>query len=290
MSRPQRSGLTLLELMVVLIILAIVATVAMRSLEPQINSQRIQSASRLLDEIRAATMGQEEKFQLDGTPLTSGFVADTGCLPLATIGSDGIAGTTSSSVDIPFVLSELWDIECNLALNYPFQFRSGPDRPVDYSTVRLPCGWRGPYLRLAAGSTGVMDPWGQALLVTPTADGQVGAVRIDIPASAEFAKPESMSVELTTAKVDVTGTILLDDADQTAVVAVLLTPNPQTSLTRLVPIADEASERSTVLFRKVPIGFRAIVVDVGNQRQVKYIQVSHRGANVVFDFRQQNIN
>ena len=290
MSRLHRSGLTLLELMVVLIILAIVATVAMRSLEPQINSQRIQSASRLLDEIRAATVGPTEKFQLDGTPLTSGFVSDVGCLPLATIGSDGIAGTTSSSADIPFVLSELWDVESNLAVNYPFQFRAGPERPVDYSAVRLPCGWRGPYLRLAAGSVGVMDPWGQAPLVTPTADGQVGMVRIDIPASAEYANPESVSVDFATAKVDVTGTVLLDDADQTTVVAVLLTPNPQTSLTTLVPIADEASEQSTVLFRDVPIGFRAIVVDVGNQRQVKYIQVSHRGANVVFDFRQQNIN
>lgn len=274
-----RSGLTLLELMVVLIILAIVATVAIRTLEPQINSQRLQSSSRLLDEIRSATVGPTEKYQLDGTPLSSGFVADVGCLPIMPAGSEDPA-------DLSLCLAELWNAESDIAMRFPFEFRSGPSSPVDYSSIRLPCGWRGPYLQLAAGATGIVDPWGRKPLLVETSEGQVGQVVIEPPAGADLKTPGSMSVDLTTGKVDVTGTILLDEADKTRVVAVLLAPDPQTSLTTLVPIVDEDKERNSFLFRNVPIGFRAVVVDLGTRRQTKYIQVSHRGAHLVFDFRQ----
>ncbi|MEL7499456.1 MAG: prepilin-type N-terminal cleavage/methylation domain-containing protein [Planctomycetota bacterium] len=276
----QRDGLTLLELMVVLIILAIVATVAMRSLEPQINSQRIQSASQLLEQIRDATLGEPNKYQLDGTPLTSGFVADVGCLPVAPVDQ-----RLDNRNNFEFVLAELWDPESSLATSFPFQFRPGPQSPVDYSAVRIPCGWRGPYMRLSPGANGLVDPWGQKPLLIPDGEGQVGMVKIEVPESAELPNPERMSIDLSGGKVDVTATILLDDADQSNVVGALLAPDPETSLTTLAAIADEDSDRATMLFRNVPIGFRAIVVDVGQQRQVKYLQVSQLGANLVFDFR-----
>ena len=77
----KRTGLTLLELMVVLVILAIVATVAIQALQPQVDNQRFQSATTLLNQIELATTGPQEKYQVDGTPLINGFVADVGRLP-----------------------------------------------------------------------------------------------------------------------------------------------------------------------------------------------------------------
>ena len=63
-----RSGLTLLELMMVLVILAIVSTVAIQSLQPQVENQRFQAATKLVAEIESATVGPRQKYQVDGTP------------------------------------------------------------------------------------------------------------------------------------------------------------------------------------------------------------------------------
>lgn len=279
-----RPALTLLELMVVLIILAIVATVAIQALEPKIQSQRLQSAAKLLDEIKVATIGAAEKYQIDGTPLNSGFVSDVGCFPSVPI--------ESSQAAEGFSLRDLWDPDSSLAVTYPFQFRSGPLRPTDYSKIRLPCGWRGPYLQLPTGIQGVVDPWGRRPTLIPGSEGQVERVEIEVPLTRDIDADEgnngeTLAVDLAAGKVTVTGTVLLDDTDQTAVTAVLLAPDPQTSLTTLAVIADEDSERTTFQFQRVPVGFRAVVVDVGNRRQTKYIEVTHRGANLVLDFRQQ---
>ena len=147
-------GLTLLELMVVLVILAIVATVAVQSLQPQVDQQRFESASRLLTEIKSATVGPAQKYQLDGTPLISGFVADVGRCPQ-------MENSPTQSADQSQILTELWDSESELGSKFPYQFRPGPDQPIDYSSIRLPCGWRGPYLNLPAGSDSLKDPWGR---------------------------------------------------------------------------------------------------------------------------------
>ncbi|MGB1931157.1 MAG: pilus assembly FimT family protein, partial [Mariniblastus sp.] len=149
--RRFRSGLTLLELMVVLVILAIVATVAVQSLQPQVDSQRFDSAARLLEEIKVATLGPSQKFQLDGTPIVSGFVADVGRFPRIE--------TSENDTEEFLSLGELWSNENQLASQFPFQFRAGPEQPVDYSTIRLPCGWRGPYLQLPIGTKQLVDPW-----------------------------------------------------------------------------------------------------------------------------------
>ncbi len=269
-----RSGLTLLELMVVLIILAIVATVAIRNLEPQIASQRLQSAASLLQQIRLATVGPEQKYQVDGTPLVTGFVADVGSLPVETTSLDGDS--------TGFVLTDLWDEAGNLAANYPFQFRTGPD---PYQAVRLPCGWRGPYLQLPVGTEKLVDPWGRPPELETTTDGQVTAVRIEIPESAEFANQAELDVQLDSGKVSVSGTVLLDDTFQGTVKAVMLVPHPGRSLTTLAVLDDEDEQANGFLFRNVPIGLRAIVVEADGRRQVRYVQVPHQGLSVVFDFR-----
>lgn len=277
--RPcRRSALTLLELMVVLVILAIVATVALQSLAPRVETERLSAASRLVDEIKAAVMGPVQKYQIDNTPLISGFVSDVGRYPIAQ--SDSLDQNT------PAILSELWDVETDLASQFPFQFREGPKQPVDYSKIRLPCGWRGPYLQLPVGMENIVDPWGRVPVTF--ADSRGYCESICIPAILANNQNEKLLIaDLTEAKVEVTGKVLVDNPDNASIKVALLTPAPERSLTSLVALDDEDEQPDTFLFREVPVGFRAIVVDAGGRRQTKYVQVTHNGTNLFFDFREQ---
>lgn len=290
MSRPQfnpsrqtsvgricRPGLTLLELMVVLVILAVVATIAVQSLQPQVDNQRFESASRLLTEIKTSSIGPVQKYQVDGTPLVSGFVADVGRFPLV----------ESPTIELgePSTLSELWDPETELGSKFPFQFRPGPNQPVDYSKIRIPCGWRGPYLHIPIGMNSLVDPWGRAPETTTDGRGELLQLQITVPINSTQTEPQQLTAELTTGKVEVTGKVLLDNPENATVVAVLLTPDPNSSLTTLTVVDDEDQQPDSFLFRNVPIGLRAIVVDADGKRQTKYVQVTHSGIVVCFDFQ-----
>ena len=281
-----RRGLTLLELMVVLVILAIVATVAVQSLQPQVDQQRFESASRLLAEIKSATVGPAQKYQLDGTPLISGFVADVGRCPRME--------NSPSNVDLsqiqPEILNELWDAESELGTKYPFQFRPGPNQPVDYSSIRLPCGWRGPYLALPAGADSLKDPWGRPPEAALDADGEFCQLQITIPLDSNQTEPQTISTELTTGRVEVTGKLLLDNPENTTTQVALLVPDPETSLTTLAVLDDEDQQPGSFRFANVPIGLRAIVADVNGQRKTKYVQVTHEGIVVVFDFQTKTLD
>ncbi|MFK7765793.1 MAG: Tfp pilus assembly protein FimT/FimU [Mariniblastus sp.] len=274
---PDRNGLTLLELMVVLVILAIVATVAIQSLQPQIDNQRFQASTRLLGEIKTATLGPIQKYQVDGTPLISGFLCDVGRLPMANAPGFDVAQ--------PTVLGELWDTESQLADQFPFQFRPGPAQPIDYSSVRLPCGWKGPYLQLPLGAKTLSDAWGQPPEILEGAMGQTQVVSITVPITGNQTEPNVLTAELTTGKVEVTGKVLVDNAENAQVRVALLTPNPESSLTTLAVLDDEDEQLDSFLFRDVPIGLRAIVAEVDGKRQTKYVQVPHGGVTVCFDFQ-----
>lgn len=279
-SGQSRIGLTLLELMVVLVILAIVATVAIQSLQPQVDNQRFLAASGLLNQIRDATIGPRQKYQVDGTPLLSGFVADIGRLPRA----------ESSSLDSPEsnVMAELWSVNTQLAIEFPFQFRTGPNQSVDYSDVRLPCGWRGPYLHLPVGAREIRDPWGRGPELTSTSDGRIQTVQITVPANVDQDEPNILLVDLTTSKVEVTGTVMVDNPDNSSIHVALLAPDPETSLTFLAVLDDEDEQSNSFFFRNVPVGLRAIAVEIGGKMKIKYIMVPHGGLNVVFDLRSHN--
>jgi len=270
--------------MVVLVILAVVATVAVQSLQPQVDQQRFESASQLLTEIKLATVGSELKYQLDGTPLISGFVADIGRFPRVESTPPGTGQSTT--------LSELWDAESELGTKFPFQFRSGPNQPVDYSSIRLPCGWRGPYLHLTIGADSLKDPWGRPPELSAENDGELAQIQITLPTNSDQAEPATISADLTTGKVEVTGKVLLDNPENTTAQVALLTPDPNSSLTTLGVIDDEDEQADSFRFRNVPIGLRAIVAEVNGQRKTKYVQVTHSGATVVFDFqtKKQNVD
>jgi prepilin-type N-terminal cleavage/methylation domain-containing protein len=281
-------GLTLLELMVVLVILAIVSTIALQSLQPRVESQRFDSATRLLNEIKGATLGPEQKFQIDGTPLISGFVNDVGRLPieeslLADTGNSS-SNPNFSNTSVPNVLTELWSTQTQLATQYPYQFRAGPNQPTDYSSVRIPCGWRGPYLQLPIGLDSIRDPWGRAPLPIANGVGQIEFVEIELPPSPDENQPEKLSIGLANGTTQVTGKVLLDDPEKAVVQIALLSPSPETSLTTLAVLDDEDPIPDSFSFRNVPVGLRAIVCDVNGQRKIKYVQVPHSGLVVCFDF------
>ena len=277
--RLARRALTLLELMVVLVILAVVSTVALQTLQPRVETERLNSATRLINEIKAASIGPTQKYQIDGTPLISGFIADVGRYPRAE--------SFQADLESVSILEELWDPESDLARSFPFQFRPGPNQPADYSKIRLPCGWRGPYLQLSLGINSLKDPWGR--VPETILDSRGFCEQVCIPAITTSDQSEKLLVaDLTAGKVQVTGKVLVDNPDNANVRVSLLTPDPGTSLTTLVAMDDEDEQSDSFLFQSVPVGFRAIVADAEGRRQTKYIQVTHNGATVLFDFRQQN--
>jgi prepilin-type N-terminal cleavage/methylation domain-containing protein len=162
--RGSPRALTLVELLVVLTILAILTTVAVVSTETVLRQGRFEATQRTLQAIEEAVLGPGLLQSEDGTPATAGFVADIGRLPLD--------------------LSELWD-PGDLP---PFEFTraSAANLPSEDAELAdpdlvVPCGWRGPYVRLPVGAEELLDGWGNPFDAIVDYDGDntlvVAAVR-----------------------------------------------------------------------------------------------------------------
>lgn len=139
----QRSGLTLVELLVVLAILAVLTTVAVSLTDSVVDQGRFDVTQRTLDNIQNAVLGPANQVDADGTRALGGFIADVGRPPLAV----GIDPTTQ--------LAELW--------SNPRGLRAfGPATPASDPNVLLLVGWRGPYLRLPSqtAALSLRDGWG----------------------------------------------------------------------------------------------------------------------------------
>jgi len=136
-------GLTLVELLVVLVILAALATVAISSTELLVDQSRYDTTTRTLDAIEEAVLGPPGRRGPDGGASVSGFVADVGRLPQVPNPDPGVAGR----------LGELW------AQGALPSF--GIATPAGDGDVRVPGGWRGPYLRLPLGASALADGWGR---------------------------------------------------------------------------------------------------------------------------------
>ncbi|HTR40050.1 MAG TPA: prepilin-type N-terminal cleavage/methylation domain-containing protein [Pseudomonadales bacterium] len=153
-SRHQ-NAMTLLELVVVIAILAVLTTVAMRSLTGVAGQSRFEVTQQTLDGIREAILGAANDHQPDGSLVINGFIADIGRPPVAELVTN-FDGTQSLTLDellvqppgaLPF------DVRPATATNMT-------DSSQADSEVLVPCGWRGPYLRLSAGANQIMDGWG----------------------------------------------------------------------------------------------------------------------------------
>ena len=137
-------------------------------------------------------------------------------------------------------------------------------------------------LQLPVGGSALRDPWGVPPVVVPDSDGQAARVQISVP-SRDESEDQILARDLTTGKVTVTGKLLLDSGEDQTIVAVMLVPDPQSSLTNLVVLDDEDPKPDSFLFSNVPVGLRAVVATVNDRMHIHYVQVPHSGASLVFN-------
>ncbi len=134
----RRPGLTLVELLVVLAILAILTTIAVTATDMVVDQARYDATVRTMQSIQDAIVGPANQRAADGTAQVSGFVADTGRLPLA---------------DLSDLISPV-----NLA---PFQLSLPSGAPATMPSTAA--GWNGPYLALPYQSLVPKDGWGNPI-------------------------------------------------------------------------------------------------------------------------------
>lgn len=142
----RRSGLTLLELVVVLGILALLAGVAVQSLDPLANQSRYESSQRMLDGLRSAIVGVSNNNGPNRPSLVAGYVSDTGGLP------NSLDDLLTKPNAIVAYGTETFDSDRDLT-----------------NDITLSRGWNGPYLQLGAGRTSIRDGWGNPLTLVNNA-------------------------------------------------------------------------------------------------------------------------
>lgn len=155
MRATNRHGFTLIELAIVLAIIAVLTHLAVSETGRWRSSRLREASNRGLAEIRESVLGSDFERDADGVRIRSGFLADMGRLPQAMTNAEG-----------RLTLAELWSCPSpadayavrpatadNLLTN---------DAAEADSDVWVPCGWRGPYLRLSLGRTRLLDGWGNA--------------------------------------------------------------------------------------------------------------------------------
>lgn len=138
----RRHGLSLLELVIVLGLLAVLAATAIRSLQPVADQGRYEATRKLIEDCRAAIVGDSGLRDAGGTLLIHGASADCGYLPAD---AEALASATPPGVILPFAA---------------YDFDSDDDGIND---VTLSSGWNGPYLNLGVGRSAVTDGWGRPL-------------------------------------------------------------------------------------------------------------------------------
>ena len=160
-----RLAFTLVELVMVLIILAVLATVALNSVEPQVDQTMFEATQQTIENFDQAIL--DERLISDGRTIYTGFLVDLGRTPV-------------SKRDGPvFTAAELWNE--TLFVNKRYEFRtltpdnilgttdsgtkdSDQDDIEHDSELVVASGWRGPYLQLAVGGTQLTDGWGTPLV------------------------------------------------------------------------------------------------------------------------------
>jgi len=143
-----RRGFTLIEMVAVLFVLALTTHLAVRSCAHLLDAKRTQAADRQLETLRRAVYDPET---------ATGFLADTGRLVMPTNGT----------------LAELW---IRPPAMRPYGVRPATRanlvpavQALEDSSVYVPTGWRGPYLRLPLGQRELLDPWGNPIVTRDAA-------------------------------------------------------------------------------------------------------------------------
>jgi prepilin-type N-terminal cleavage/methylation domain-containing protein len=139
--RRARTGLTLVELVVVLAILALVAGAALTATGSLVDETKYETTQSELRTLESALLGSFDAASR-GPEEAIAFVADVGRLPRV------------ASTEADRALAELWERPLDVPV---FAIASAPGDPE----VRLPSGWRGPYLGLGFGAPRLVDGWGR---------------------------------------------------------------------------------------------------------------------------------
>jgi prepilin-type N-terminal cleavage/methylation domain-containing protein len=134
--RGRRSGLTLVELLVVLVILAVLSTLALRATAGLLDQSRYEGSRLGLEDVRRAVLGDSG---VEAGEAVGGYVRDTGNLPTS--------------------LDDLLTQPSALSAHAVQEFDSDDDGTND---VTMASGWFGPYLQLGPGQTQIRDGWGRA--------------------------------------------------------------------------------------------------------------------------------
>ena len=161
--------MTLLELLVVVAILAVLATVAIQSTTDIGNQTRYEVTEKSLAAFRDATLGPANQTSPDGNAMITGFIADMGRPPrsralvhpelgtlndLSELYAEGLPGSLK-----PFGLYPA--TSANLATT---MITGVSNTNLLYDpALRIPAGWRGPYLRKPSTELSLVDGWGKLL-------------------------------------------------------------------------------------------------------------------------------
>jgi hypothetical protein len=162
--------MTLLELLVVVAILAVLATVAIQSTTDIGNQTRYEVTQKSLAAFRDATLGPANQTSPDGNAMITGFIADMGRPPrsralvhpelgtlndLSELYAEGLPGSLK-----PFELYPA--TSANLATT---MITGVSNTNLLYDpALRIPAGWRGPYLRKPSTELSLVDGWGKLLV------------------------------------------------------------------------------------------------------------------------------
>lgn len=147
----KRSGFSLIEMVIALAILAAATTIAVRATSGLQDQARYQATTRSLTDLQSAIVGTSNQRGPDGSTTVSGFIADTGRLPQFTIDSNDPLGVNGDP------LSEL--LRQNTLPAFGFVTANSD------TAVVVGVGWKGPYIRLAAGPSYIRDGWGNSFHV-----------------------------------------------------------------------------------------------------------------------------
>jgi prepilin-type N-terminal cleavage/methylation domain-containing protein len=267
-------GFTLIELLVVLLILAILTTVAVRSVDVVQDQTHYEVTQRSIQNVKEAIVGREGTV---GDDASFSFVSDTGRLPI-------LSGSGATR------LQELW-IAPDAGVMAPFALRSAPVPDAD---IVIGCGWRGPYMQLPIGQTGLTDGWGEPFVMLPAANGPLASIQSygsdkavggnvadlysgDIPISAlTFSAADYSST--------VAGKVFLNDdstlpAPAATITLKLFMPDPDSGLVKvLLPTtAPNSGNNFTFQFSGVPIGRRVIRATDGSATCTQYFTMPRAG-------------
>lgn len=145
-----------------LAILAIITSLAVRALDGVEDQRRYEAAQRGLEELEHAVLGSPDDRAADGARTVSGFVADMGRLPVVVAEMLPYQNTTLDALTLRELLVNpqpptRFDVRASEPGN------TNPAAAAD-AQVRVPGGWRGPYLRLPLGAVTLLDGWGNPFL------------------------------------------------------------------------------------------------------------------------------